>query len=150
MKPEARKRNAAFLAGAARPDAAEGETSGPPGAFDGPEVRPLAERCLLGFLSTSGPPTLPNYFYNNLKQIVQTRDTVMILNEMVHDARVIRIGGQHLPRSIRPWNGDSVGRWERDTLVVGNTHFTTKTQIHGSSEQLPGVEGFTRTGPKTL
>jgi hypothetical protein len=150
MKAEARKRNAAFLAGAARPDAAEGETAGPPGAFDGPEVRPLAERCLLGFLSTSGPPTLPNYFYNNLKQIVQTRDTVMILNEMVHDARVIRIGAQHLPQSIRRWNGDSVGRWEGDTLVVDTTNFTSKTQFQGSSDQLHVVERFTRTGPKTL
>jgi len=150
MKAEARKRNAALLAGAARPDAAEGETLGPPGAFDGPEVRPLAERCLLGFLSTSGPPTLPNYFYNNLKQIVQTRDTVMILNEMVHDARVIRIGGQHLPQSIRRWNGDSVGRWEGDTLVVDTTNFTTKTQFQGASENLHVVERFTRTGPKTL
>ena len=150
MKPEARKRNAAFLAGAASPDAAEGAAASPPGAFDGPEVRPLAERCLLGFLSTSGPPALPNYFYNNLKQIVQTRDTVMILNEMVHDARLIRIGGQHLPQNIRRWNGDSIGRWEGDTLVVDTTNFTAKTQFQGSSENLHVVERITRTGPKTL
>ena len=52
--------------------------AGPPSAFDNPEARPLAERCLLGFGSTSGPPTLPNYFYNNLKQIVQTPTTVTI------------------------------------------------------------------------
>ena len=150
MTPEARKRNAAFLAGAASPDAAEGAAASPPGAFDGPEVRPLAERCLLGFLSTSGPPALPNYFYNNLKQIVQTRDTVMILNEMVHDARLIRIGGQHLPQNIRRWNGDSIGRWEGDTLVVDTTNFTAKTQFQGSSENLHVVERITRTGPKTL
>ena len=150
MKPEARKRNAAFLAGAASPDAAEGAAASPPGAFDGPEVRPLAERCLLGFLSTSGPPALPNYFYNNLKQIVQTRDTVMILNEMVHDARLIRIGGQHLPQNIRRWNGDSIGRWEGDTLVVDTTNFTAKTQFQGSSENLHVVERITRTGPKML
>ena len=151
MKPEARKRNAAFLAGAARPDAAEGDaTAGAPGAFDGPEVRPLAERCLLGFLSTSGPPALPNYFYNNLKQIVQARDTVMILSEMVHDARVIRIGGQHLPASVRRWNGDSIGHWEGDTLVVDTTNFTAKTQFQGSSDQLHVIERFTRTGPRTL
>jgi hypothetical protein len=151
MKAEARKRNAAFLAGAARPDAAEGDTAAsPPGAFDGPETRSLAERCLLGFLSTSGPPALPNYFYNNLKQIVQTRDTVMILNEMVHDARVIRIGGQHVPPSVRRWNGDSVGHWEGDTLVVDTTNFTKKTQFQGSSDQLHVIERFTRTGPKTL
>src|SRR6185295_12228594 len=72
LTAEAKKRNAAFAAGGAvSPDANEGAaSSGPPGAFDGPELRPLAERCLLGFGSTSGPPTLPNYFYNNMKQIV--------------------------------------------------------------------------------
>ena len=75
MKPEARKRNAAFLAYAVSPDASESGAGGVPSAFDGPEVRPLAERCLLGFGSTSGPPSLPNYFYNNLKQIVQTPTT---------------------------------------------------------------------------
>jgi hypothetical protein len=150
MKPEAQKRNAAFLAAAASPDANEGAGSGPGSAFDGPEVRPLAERCLLGFGSTSGPPTLPNYFYNNLKQIVQTPDTIMILNEMVHDARIIRIGGQHLPKNIRKWMGDSVGHWEGDTLVVETTNFTAKTQFRGSSENLRVVERFTRVDPKTL
>src|SRR5499426_770468 len=113
--PRPRTRNASLRAtGSVRPDAGESAETGPPGAFDGPELRPLSERCLLGFGSTSGPPSLPNYFYNNLKQIVQTRDTVMILNEMVHDARVIRIGGQHLPPNVRRWNGDSIGRWEGD------------------------------------
>ena len=61
--------------GAVSPTPAKAAAAAPAGAFDGPEARPLAERCLLGFGSTSGPPTLPNYFYNNLKQIVQTRDT---------------------------------------------------------------------------
>ena len=132
------------------PDATEGAAAGPPGAFDGPEARPLAERCLLGFGSTSGPPTLPNYFYNNLKQIVQTRDTVMILNEMVHDARIIRIGGTHLPAHIRKWMGDSVGRWEGDTLVVETTNFTNKTQFRGSGENLKVIERFTRADGNTL
>jgi len=150
MKPEAAKRNAAFLAGAAAPDAGEAAVSGPPGAFDGPELRPLSERCLLGFGNTSGPPTLPNYFYNNMKQIMQTSTSVMILNEMVHDARVIRIGGQHLPQTVRRWMGDSVGRWDGDTLVVDTTNFTKKTQFQGSSDQLHVVERFTRTGPDTL
>ena len=151
MKPDARKRNAAFLAGGAvAPDASESAAAGPPGAFDGPELRPLAERCLLGFGSTSGPPTLPNYFYNNMKQIVQTRATVMILNEMVHDARVVRIGGTHLPQTIRKWMGDSIGSWEGDTLVVDTTNFTTKTQFRGSGEKLHVIERFTRTGPDTL
>ena len=150
MKPEARKRNAAFLAGAVSPDASEGGSAGPAGAFDGPELRPLAERCLLGFGSTSGPPALPNYFYNNLKEIVQTPSSVMILNEMVHDARVIRIGGQHLPSNIRKWMGDSVGHWEGDTLVVDTTNFTGKTQFHGSTDQLNVVERIKRVDAHTL
>jgi hypothetical protein len=150
MKPAAQRRNAAFLAGAVSPDASEGASTGPAGAFDGPELRPLAERCLLGFGSTSGPPALPNYFYNNLKQIVQTPATVMILNEMVHDARAIRIGGGHLPQNIRRWMGDSVGRWEGDTLVIDTTNFTSKTQFHGSSEQLHVIERITRVDAGTL
>ena len=146
MKPEARKRNAAFQARQVSPDAAEGAAGGPSGQYDGPEARPLAERCLLGFSSTSGPPTLPNYFYNNLKQIVQTRNTVMILNEMVHDVRFIRIGGTHPPAHIKKWLGDSIGRWEGDTLVVETTNFTDKTQFRGSGENLKVIERITRTG----
>jgi hypothetical protein len=150
-KPEAQRRNAAYNATRVSPDANEGAAAaGPPGAYDGPESRPLAERCLLGFSNTSGPPTLPNYFYNNMKQIVQTPTSVLILNEMVHDARIIRIGGQHLPQSIRKWMGDSVGHWEGDTLVVDTTNFTSKTQFRGSGEDLHVVERFTRTDAETL
>src|SRR4029078_7555641 len=90
------------------------------------ERRPLGERCLLGFGSTSGPPALP-VLYNNLHQIVQTRDTVLILNEMAHDALVVRMNSDHLPSTIRKWLGDSVGRWDGDTLVVDTTNFTDKT-----------------------
>jgi hypothetical protein len=151
MKAAARERNAAYARRAVAPGADEAAAAaGPPGAFDNPEQRPLAERCLLGFGSTSGPPTLPNYFYNNMKQIVQTPTTVMILNEMVHDARVIRIGGSHLPSAIRRWNGDSIGRWEGETLVVDTTNFTAKTQFQGSSENLHVVERFSRMDAKTL
>jgi hypothetical protein len=150
MKAEARRRNAAFLSVYTAPDAAEGSASGPPGQYDGPELRPLAERCLLGFGNTSGPPTLPNYFYNNMKQIVQTPSTIMILVEMVHDARLIRMNQPHLPSSIRKWMGDSVGHWEGDTLVVDTTNFTPKTQFHGSTENLHVVERFTRVDQDTL
>ena len=59
---------------------------------------------------------MPNYFYNNLKTIVQTPTHIMIQVEMVHDARVIRMNQPHLPSNIRKWMGDSVGRWEGDTL----------------------------------
>jgi hypothetical protein len=151
MKVEARQRNTRLRAAAVDPSAGEGATaSGPPGAFDGPESRPLAERCLLGFNSTAGPPSLPNYFYNNLKQIVQTKDTVLILNEMVHDARVVRIGGKHVPPTIRSWMGDSIGWWDGDTLVVDTTNFTGKTQFNGSNDQLHVVERIRRIDANTL
>jgi hypothetical protein len=149
---EAQKR-AAGLRGQQNSDAAEGndpDLDKSPGAYDDPERRPLGERCLLGFGSTSGPPALPDYMYNNLHQIVQTKDYVMILTEMVHDARIVRINGQHLPPFIRKWNGDSVGHWEGDTLVVDTTNFTAKTRFRGSTENLHIVERFTRTGSRTL
>ena len=92
------------------------------GAFDGPEQRPLGERCIVGFGSTGGPPMLP-VLYNNNYQIVQSPDHVMILVEMNHDARIIRLNAEHLPRNVRPWMGDSIGRWEGDTLVVETTNF---------------------------
>jgi hypothetical protein len=116
-----------------------------PGAYDDPERRPLGERCILGFGSTSGPPALPDYFYNNLHQIVQTPNDIMILTEMVHDARIVRMNAQHLPKNMRFWMGDSVGHWEGDALVVDATNFTDKTRFRGSTENLHVVERFTRT-----
>ena len=120
------------------------------GAYDDPERRPLGERCLMGFGSTSGPPILPNYFYNNLHQIVQTRDSVVILTEMVHDARMVRMNAEHLPKTITKWMGDSVGRWEGDTLVVDTTNFSEKTRFRGSTANLHVVERFTRIDAKNL
>jgi len=125
-------------------------TAEPPGAFDNPEQRPLGERCLLGFGSTSGPPALPDYFYNDLHQIVQTPDSIMILSEMVHDARIVRMNAQHLPKTIRRWMGDSVGHWEDDTLVVDTTNFNDKTRFRNSTENLHVVERFTRIDAKML
>ena len=126
------------------------KTMGFPEAYNDPEIRPLAERCLVGFSSTSGPPILPTYFYNNLHQIVQTPDNVMILTEMVHDARVIRMNAQHAPPTVRKWLGDSIGRWEGDTLVVETTNFSNKTRFRGSSENLKVTERFTRLDARTL
>jgi hypothetical protein len=119
------------------------------GRFNSVKDRPLSERCLLGFGSTSGPPMLP-VLYNNNYQIVQTPDHVMILVEMVHDARIIRLNGTHPPPSVRQWLGDSVGHWEGDTLVVDTTNFTGRTRFRGSSENLHVIERFTRTGPDTI
>jgi hypothetical protein len=120
------------------------------GEYDNPEERPLSERCLLGFGSTSGPPALPDYFYNDLHQIVQTPDSIMLLTEMIHDARVIRMNQPHLPKNFRRWMGDSVGHWEGDTLVVDTTNFTDKTRFRGATENLHVIERFTRLDDKTL
>ena len=91
--------------------------------FDGPESRPLGERCILGFGSTAGPPML-NVLYNNNYQIVQGPTSVAIVVEMNHDARIVRLGDRrHPPGHIRPWMGDSVGWFEGDTLVVETTNF---------------------------
>jgi hypothetical protein len=154
LTAEARQRTAAARSAFVRPtsDQAESNDPGlePAGAYDDPERRPLGERCVLGFGSTSGPPILPNYFYNNLHQIVQTPDVVMILTEMVHDARVIRLNAVHAPPSVRKWLGDSIGHWEGDTLVVETTNFTEKTRYRGSTEHLKVTERFTRVDAQTL
>jgi hypothetical protein len=152
LTAEARQRNAARVVRTTSDEVIRENDPGfeGGGAYDDPERRPLGERCLLGFSSTSGPPALPNYFYNNLHQIVQTRDSVMILTEMVHDARVVRMGAQHLPKTIRKWMGDSVGHWEGDTLVVDTTNFTDKTRFRGSGENLHVVERFSRIDADTL
>ena len=120
-----------------------------PGPYDDPELRPLAERCLLGFGSTGGPPMLP-VLYNNLKRIVQTEEHVMILVEMVHDARIIRMNSEHAPPDVRSWLGDSVGRWEGDTLVVDTTNFTDRPALSGASRNLHVVERFKRVDEDTL
>ena len=111
-----------------------------PGPFDGPEELALAERCLLGF--SAGPPLLPG-LYNNHKRIVQAEDHVMILAEMVHDARVVRMDQAHAPDDVRRWVGDSVGHWDGDTLVVDTTNFREETGLYGGDENLHLVERFT-------
>jgi hypothetical protein len=113
------------------------------GVAAGPEARPLGERCIMSFGSSAGPPMLP-LMYNNNYQIVQSKDTVMILVEMVHDVRVIRIGGQHPPRHVRKWMGDSIGRYEGDTLIVETTNFHEQQAFQGASENRKVIERFTR------
>jgi hypothetical protein len=128
------------------------------GEFDHPEMRPLADRCLVSFGANAGPPMLPNYFYNNNYTIVQTKDHVMILAEMVHDVRIIRLNDTHAPASLKKWFGDSIGHWEGDTLVVETTNINPteleQTSIlwpyRGASEKLKVTERFTRTGPDTI
>ncbi|PWT82129.1 MAG: hypothetical protein C5B57_09220 [Blastocatellia bacterium] len=153
MTADGRQRVSRFLTARPTSDTTESTRDPglePPGSYDDPERRPLGERCLLGFGSTSGPPVLPNYFYNNLHQIVQTSDSVMILTEMVHDARIVRMNAQHLPATIRKWMGDSIGHWEGDTLVVDTANFTDQTRFRGATENLRVVERFTPVDGKSL
>ena len=117
-------------------------------AYDGPENRPLAERCILW--ATAGPPMMPS-FYNNNYQIVQGPGYVIIVVEMIHDARIIPLDGSpHLPKDVRLWMGDPRGHWEGNTLVVETTNFTDKTAFQGSSKDMRLVERFTRTAPDTI
>ena len=126
----------------------EPENAPPFGLYENPEERPLAERCLLAFGSSSGPPMLP-IAYNNHYQIVQTPTHLMILVEMVHDVRMIPIDGR--PHgTIRKWLGDSVGHWEGDTLVVDTINFKPQVSFRGSSQNLHVVERFTRADANTI
>ena len=129
------------------------------GEFDHPEVRPLSERCLVSFGSNTGPPMLPNYFENNNYTIVQTDDHVMIMSEMIHDARIIPIGATtHRPSRIRPWFGDAIGHWEGATLVVEtiNIHPLQLDQANmwwayrGASADVKVTERLTLAGPDTI
>ncbi len=120
-----------------------------PGPYDDPELMTLSDRCLIGFGSTGGPPMLPT-FYNNLKRIVQTPDHVLILIEMVHDARIIRLNSEHVDDSVRKWLGDSIGWWEGDTLVVDTTNFTDQPSLYGAGRDLHVVERFERIDEETL
>jgi hypothetical protein len=116
---------------------------------EGPENFTFAERCLQ-VAQTSSPPMMPA-FYNNNFQIVQTRDYVMIVSEMIHDVRIIPLDGRaHLPASIGFWKGHSIGHWDHDTLVVDTTNFSDKTTFRGSGPGLHVVERFSLADADTL
>ena len=114
-------------------------------ATDGPEDRPLSDRCILGF--NAGPPVTPSFYNNNL-QIIQNRDHLVIITEMVHDARIVPLNDSPpAPREIGFWTGDSRGYWEGDTLVVETQNFnglTNTFSLLGSSENKHLTEKFTR------
>lgn len=99
--------------------------------FENPEDLGLQDQCLA--FVTAGPPMLP-YSYNSNYQIVQTRDVVLVHAEMIHDARIIHLDGRpHLPSSMRSWMGDSIGRWEGDTLVVDTKNFNDGGGFYGDA-----------------
>jgi hypothetical protein len=120
---------------------------------DDPEARTLDERCLLGAAvgsSSAAPPMIPNPFNGNFYQIVQTKDYIVILAELIHDARVIRLNVTRSPHAVRSWLGDSIGRWEGDSLVVETLSFNGRSQWRGTGERLRVVERFTRTDSSTM
>ena len=121
--------------------------------YDHPELRPLAERCIVSFGSSAGPPMLPNYWYNNNYTIVQNEDHVMIMAEMVHDVRIIRLGEPNrLPEGVTPWFGDSWGHWEGNTLVVETTNMNPDYAYRGVpySPNAKVTEKFTRYDAETI
>ena len=120
-----------------RPDRSRGDT-------DSYEVRSLGDRCIIGFGRNGGPPMLPNGFYNNNYEIVQTPTTVMIEIEMNHDARIIRIDSEHRKDGVRPYFGDSIAHWDGDTLVVETVNIPQIQNFMGSWEDLKVTERFTR------
>ena len=120
-------------------------------AKDGPEDRGISERCIVGF--NSGPPFTPN-LYNNNVQIVQAKDTVVIMTEMIHDARIVPLTAKPaLSGDVRLWTGDSRGYWDGETLVVETRNFNNLTQsfgVYGSAEDKLLTERFTRSDEFTV
>jgi hypothetical protein len=136
LTPEAQQRLAARRAAA--------RSHGPADSY---EDRSLFERCI-----TRGVPEglLPGPYNNNM-QLLQTPGYVVIITEMIHDARVVPIDGRpHDNPQMRRWMGDSRGRWDGDTLVVDTTNFTDKTSFRGSGANLHLIERFTRVDADTI
>jgi hypothetical protein len=137
LTPEGRKR------AATRADARRGH-----GPADSWEDRSLSERCI--WFGSAGPPMLPGPYNNNV-QLLQTRDYVAILNEMIHDVRIVPMNGRPGDgQTIRRWMGDSRGHWEGSTLVIETTNFTGERNFRGSGENLRLVERFTRIDGDTI
>jgi hypothetical protein len=136
LTPQARDRQAAARVAAQRPAA-------------GPEDFNNAYRCI-----TTGVPKLGGLYgsgHFSYYQIVQTRGYVVLATETIHDARIIPLDGRpHPPQNVRLWNGDSVGRWDGNTLIVDTTNFSPKSNFMGSSDHLHLVERFTRVAPDTI
>ena len=133
LTPEGQDRAAALAAARRRSPA------------DGPEDRPLGERCL-----TFGTPRV-GAGYNSYYQIIQSPGYVAIVHELGHEVRVIPVEPRsHVGSRLRQWLGDSRGHWEGDTLVIETTNFSPKSNFQGSTSNLHLVERFKRVGEKTL
>ncbi|MFI4964053.1 MAG: hypothetical protein ACHP9T_01680 [Caulobacterales bacterium] len=118
--------------------------------FDSYEDRSLGERCIMGFGSNAGPPMLPNGYYNNDYQILQTPDAVVIQVEMIHDSRIVRLNSQHRTDGVRPWMGDSIGHYDGNSLVVETTNIPQGQAFMGAWKNLKVTERFTRVSPTRI
>ena len=120
------------------------------GPTENPEQRSAGDRCILSFGRNAGPPMLNNGFYNNNYNLVQSKDSVAIWVEMVHDVRVVRLNGKHRTDGVRPYYGDAIGHYEGETLVVETTNIPQAQQYNGSWQNLTVTERFTRVTPTRL
>ncbi len=151
-RPPARKAGATPASAPEQPEFIKllGPSPTPRGqSFDNPESR-ATERCIVSFGRNGGPPMFANGFYNNSYQVVQSPNHVMIMTEMVHDARIIRLNSKHRTDDIRPYFGDSIGWWEGDTLVVETTNIAQTQAYMGSWKSLKVVERFKRVADDRL
>ena len=118
------------------------------GRFDSAENNQLSDRCII--MGGAGPPMM-NMVYNSNYQIVQSRDYVVFLVEMIHDARIVPLDGrEQADANVRQWMGTSRGHWEGDTLVVETTNFNGKNPFRGSTENMRVTERFTRVDDETI
>ena len=136
-----------------RPEALAARKAAGAGVLDAPETLTASDRCLAPGFSAAGPPMLNSAYAANY-QILERPDEVVIVAEVLHEVRTIRIGGKPLPRGIRLWMGDSIGRWEGDTLVVETTGFTPaevyRAPLYLMSPEAKVTERFTRISPTEI
>jgi hypothetical protein len=122
-----------------------------PASYNSYENRPLGERCLAFAGCNAGPPMLSNGYYKNNYQILQTKNTVVILVEILHDVRIVRLNSQHRADSARPSMGDSIGHYEGgDTLIIETTNFPERENFVGSWRNLKVTEWMTRVSPSKI
>ena len=115
---------------------------------DSPQDRSASDRCILGF--NAGPPLTPGGYNQNM-QVIQTKDHVALVTEMVHTARIVPLDGRpQLNDRIRQWSGEARGHWEGDTLVIETTNFTEERGWRGATANMKLIERLTRLNAETL
>jgi hypothetical protein len=119
-------------------------------SYDSYETRSLGERCIIGFGRNAGPPMLPNGYYNNDYNIVQSPDAIAINTELVHDTRIVRLNAKHRADGVRPYMGDSIGWFDGDTLVIETTNIPEGQAWMGSWKNLKVTERLTRVSPTRI